>query len=255
MVSPIVGVVLLAMAAIAGYGYVDTNRRINAIDSRETVSPWQATPGPIAVEGTIAVADVDPIRTPLTGEEAVFVDWEREENPHGEDEGMTTTGQRAVDFGIEDDRGEIRIRPKTPDAVTVSSGARTTEYVHDVDVIDADLREQLEAFDTDSRDTDGWYQQSSAKIAHGLRREDGDMRFIQEALTPGDDCYVVGEAKRDADGELVIETGGDGPFVLSNMGAESLAEHYEGNQTLLLLIVVGLVVAAGYVFAMAAGVI
>jgi hypothetical protein len=250
------GVVMLAMAGIAGYGYVDTKRRVDAIESREPVSPDRVAEGPTIVEGTVAPADVEPLQAPLTGRDAVLVEWEREEDPDDEDTGATSTGQHAVDFVLEDQGGRVRVRPASTDAVTVSGAARTSEHVYDTGMPDEELLARLDAFDEDVRDDDpGFHRRSSEKIGHGMRRLSTDVRLVEEVLAPGDTVTVVGEVSRDANGGYVVEDGGDGPFLLSDMGTDALRDTYAGNQTLLLGVLVVLLGVAGYGFASFLGVL
>lgn len=252
----VLGVLMLGMASIAAYGYVETKGRIASIAGRDPVSPARATTGPAVVEGTVALAGVEPLRAPVTGEEAVLVDWEREEDIHAEDEGPSTTGRHAVDFALVDDDGRVRVRPGAVEAVTVSNAARTDEVVRDHEQLDEALLERLQAFDADVRDDDPtFHAQSSTAISHGMGRLSGDTRLIQRVFAPGDSVTVVGEVSRDQNGDLVVEDGGDGPFLLSDMGPDGLRETYASNQHLLLAVVAVLLAVAGYGFANFLGVL
>lgn len=248
----VLGAVLLGMAGLAGYGYAETRGRIADIEATETVTTQSLTEGVVALRGTIAEA-AEPLTAPLSGEAAVLVEWEVEEESEDDGPENTTSGLHAVDFYLEDDRGRIRVRPDQPEAVTLSASKQTSVRQYADRAVDDDLLSGIKRFDSDVRDEPTFHHRTSAKMAHGARTHSGDRRYVQDVLRPGDEVYAIGTASRGDDGEWLLQRGVTDRFLISDMSADALADHYSGNQTLLLLVVGVLLAAAGWAFANGAG--
>lgn len=253
--TTVLGVVCLGMASIAGYGYVSTRRRVAAVEGTETVTTDALTEGLVALRGTVVEA-AEPLTAPLSGDDAVVVEWEVEEESDDPDEPEdTTSGTHAVDFYLEDDGGRVRVRPVNVEAVTLSGSKHASVRQYADRALDEELLAGLRRFDEDVRDSPTFHHTSSAKMAHGATRTSRDRRYRQRALRPGDEAYVLGTATRGDDGEWVLGRGDDGRFLISDMDGEALADHHGGNQTLLLGVVVVLLGVAAYAFANGAGLV
>jgi hypothetical protein len=248
----VLGLVFLGMAGIAGYGYVDTKGRIADVEATETVTTQSLTEGVVALRGTVTEA-TEPLRAPLSDDDAVLVEWEVEEETDEEGPDDTKSGLHAVDFYLEDDRGRIRVRPDDPEAVTLSGSKRTNVRQYADRAVGDDLLASLQRFDEDVREDPTFHHRSSEKMSFGAANPTRDRNYIQYVLRPGDEVYVLGTASRGEDGEWVLQRGEEGRFLISDMGADALADHYGGNQTLLLGVVVVLLGIAGWAFANGAG--
>ncbi len=56
-----------------------------------------------------------------------------------------------------------------------------------------------------------------------------DLRFAEKVLEEGDEVYVLGTARRTADGRWVVEPGADGVLLVSDLQEETLAEKVAGS--------------------------
>ena len=237
-------------ALITGYGFVDQRRRSAAISEAGTTTTQGIYEGNVGLEGTIAAGEAGTLTAPLTGEDAVLLDWEiREVND--DEEGPPDRvghGRQAAEFVLEDGHGSVRV---DPDGVQLmaSAGASTTEtQMANMEPSD-DVVSFLESFENDHGGTDreGVSVRASGTemTRHKTQAANERRRYTHEALGPGDEVYVLGNARSNGDGEFAIGDG-DGKFLLSDMGPEALQDDLKQTTWLLGAIAGASVIAAIY---------
>lgn len=256
----VAGILTFAMASFAGYGWYDTRSRVRAMADTQTSTTQSLTEGLVELEGTVVAPESAPLTAPLTGEDAVLVDWEVV-TEDGDDESPDDrkAGRHAVAFSLEDDHGRVRIDPSNVESTHISGANTTTSHQMDGTTLDEDLLDRVRAFDDDVRpDDDAFSRQSSEQMAFGARDHDEmdahGRRYVQRVLRPGDDVYVLGTATSQGNGEFVVHRGDD-RFIISDMDEEAVTETLGENQTLLAVVVAVLLVASLYSFGLYFGVL
>lgn len=168
----------------------------------DPVAALRATGGLVGVEGTV-VAHGETVTGPMTGEDAVLVEYERGRNEDGRYEPVEGRLE-AVPFLVEDDTGRVLVDP----------GA----YGYD----DGPLPISPGNTDRFEGDEDG----------ENVRPVEDDpvLPWVhsEAAIRPGDQVYVVGTVSSGPDPDLptdlrVAPAGPDGGFLVSDLSRTTLA--------------------------------
>lgn len=188
----IAGLALLAVGA-AGVVYGRRRRRERAvIESTPTTDVLRITPGPVEVAGTARPAGDGPIRAPFTDEAALVAEWEIEEYEEaGKHSGWRTVGSGVVStpFLVDDGTDEVLVRPgdarveietRTEPTVEVSGQEEPPEPIREFLALEATPGPSDEPL-IESLD---WGQ------------KEGDRRYDQHLIRPGEEVYVHGTATR-----------------------------------------------------------
>lgn len=244
---PAVAVALLALAS--GYATLSVYREMQTLAETEASTVAALTPGQVTVEGTVEARDT--VRSPITGEEAVVVDWEvtGEEDdpadPDDDDPGGGTDhlagGQRTGEFSVADGTGSVPVDPPYGAELTASDGNTHVDRRHNP------TSEILEEVDEGVRVGEDDRGDGTVLVSQAARYDEVTLRH--ELLQPGDHVTVVGTARRTDDGVVVGEGDGDDEFLLSDMSEDELAG--ELRKKLLLLGGVTAVLLIGVVYFLA----
>lgn len=142
--------------------------------------------GPVELEGTADVIG-ETVRTPLTETSCLAYEYEIEERRPGTGWSTVDRGRDAVPFRLTDDTAGVRVDPtgarlalSTTETVTVDG----TEATPDIGRPDRETETRAVTDD------------DVPEIRHVSYR---DHRYRERRLEPGDDVYVVGEARYDVD--------------------------------------------------------
>lgn len=245
----LVGVALLVVAVPVGYRglrWVQRYRRLllgGAPDAGDVRSP-----GTVTLSGTVQAAS--PFVSPLSGERCVLMRWTIEEWNDG---GHVTSGWRTVasgtfgtEFELDDRTGSVAVDPRehTPDGVV---DAPDQEFLEGGGRVDPDVvavleeprprttREpgavsgRLEQFETAA----GVGRPSGPLVQFPLvdrGKQDGERRYSERLVEPGDVVTVVGDAVVDegadrppAPGDVTVRPRGRTPLVkLDALGGASV---------------------------------
>jgi len=244
--GPAAGLALLAV--VMGYGSYYFHSQQQAFVDTETTTTDAIEGGQVKLRGEIE--PIETVRSPVTGEEVVAVNWQLRADPENDDEGVKTVikGRRAADFELVDDHGRVRVEPMDATLVVSDENTVTTHSEPvDTDTIQA-FEEEIEG-DADGRDHENVHVRTSGALNTSLggadfQAEYRNQRFRHEALKPGDEVNVLGDA-RNVNGDVVVGDG-DGEFLVSDRSENDLVSDLETRKRLLLGVAIVMVVASLY---------
>lgn len=236
-------------ALVTGYGFVSQRKRLGRMADTETTRSDQVMPGTVELKGTVRARET--VRDPMHGQAVVSVDWEVSEEETSVDEDgaeshdrQLASGRRDAVFEVEDDGGTVAVDPSGA-TLKMDSTNRTREQF-----IGTQPSELVALADETKSDQSGTDREGVSVRSDGVtsRLYNGDSTRIYEhdVLRPGDEVYVLGEAKR-RDDELVVVDGGN-DMLLSNMTEAELSDTLGSNQWLLAALAVGFTIGAAYFF-------
>jgi hypothetical protein len=233
---------MAAFALASGYATLTVHHKEKAIESVEEVTVDELTPGDqVKLQGRVEAEET--VTSPITGEQAVVVEWEVNGEENGsdgnEDETRLASGQRSGTFSLTDGTGSVPIEPPYGTNLSVSDENTYVDRRHDPTL------ETLEAVDESVRQGD---DRGNNTMMVSQARQYDEMKFRHEILKPGDDLTVVGTAQQSEDGIVV---GGGEEFVLSDLAADELAAEFTKKKVLLGAVTVGLVGAVIYLLLLA----
>lgn len=222
----VAGVLCSALGAWLLYTGRTRKRQRDLMESTATSRISTLTEGPAEITGTAKPTEEHGTApAPFTGEDCLVAEWEVEEWDEDDDGGRWWSKGQGVDgvpFLLEDDSGEVLVRPQ---------GA-TTE-------IDRSDRQTLEVGSTDPQpetiqqfiaraDTPG---QPDRPLIAALDwgTQEGDRRYTQRLVRPGEQVYVYGTVQQKPEDEHVW--GGN----VRNMLIQKLPEDATGEEPLFLI--------------------
>jgi len=105
---------MAAFALASGYATLTVYHKQQAITETKTTTVDGLTPGRVNLAGAVEAEET--VRSPVTGEEAVVVDWEvrgeqNDPSDQGEPSDRVAGGQRTGEFGLADGTGVVPVRP------------------------------------------------------------------------------------------------------------------------------------------------
>lgn len=190
-----VGVVLSLLFAGGGVwlGWTGWQRRRErqTIAARETTDALSVTPGPTEVSGTAVADDDRTLTAPFTDASCLLAEWQVEEwDTSGDSSSWQTldTGTLAVPFAVDDGTGTVRVAPEGASIELTDSW--WTETVEIDDEPPATVKQFLD------RDSTPRAATGSLLPSFGWGNEEGDRRYHQRLLRPGEEVYVHGTATR-----------------------------------------------------------
>jgi len=217
--------------------------RSGRIAETETTKIRELRPGTVEVKGTAHLAeDVNLVESPITKKAglATYVEMEQWESS-GQGGGNWETKheeQTAVPIVVDDGSGEVRVELPADGDLNVEEAETTVEAGHE------------------PPETIEQYVKNEAAIDEATRREFGPLRtgerrrYSEGVIEPGEEVYVLGRAREDADADwgersfVIDEPTEFGDFVLSDKSEEELVR--EGKRSgLVSLVFGGALVVAG----------
>lgn len=242
--ASVVGDAIHALILLFGIGFVwqaaSLFRHQRTLSNLETSATGSVRDGLVAVEGTIRGPLADGLVSPIRQESGVLAKWLVEEYAGheagtGGDWTEFGSGYESVPFVLDDGSGPVVVEIDGEEAL------RKLEL--DFEEFDDDpalevgvderppnrIRQFLETHDV--RD-----QQSEAKMPTSEDGdEQGDRRYYETVVGPGDGVYVVGNASERADTETVASatisppsSGESGTFYLSDRGRSDVLQRRLG---------------------------
>jgi hypothetical protein len=183
-----------------------------------TSTVQSASLGPVEVKGVVE-AFADGVTAPVTGTEAVFVEYEAEYyDDTGDSKGWRTLVEDvdAVPFHLRDETGAVRVVLDASVETDISVGNTTQEVVRpgeqEPDAVAAFIERHP---DVPDHGDSSWF--GSDKI-HEKRR------YTERILRPGDDVYLFGTAESAEDEALVIRAGDRDMFFVSDRTEQALVD-------------------------------
>lgn len=278
MVGVTATLVGLVLVAAGGYGaYVGLARRgphQRVTGTSRTRAGALREPGTVELQGTVETAEVGrgTFESPVAQRESVVSAWSVEEYQERGDDGATwrtvASGIWSVPFRVADDSGSALV-----DAGSHAEAASVMKRVSDagasqgitagpvlaefdrfpvVGEVDAEKPPPQHIADFVEREEALTPRMGDGPSSIDVGQRQGDRRYYERTLGPGDDAYVLGEATRTGAREfgedrLVVTPGGPGgTFVVSNLPEERLAGRLGSARVLLVggsaLAVLGLLV-------------
>lgn len=234
-------VLFLAGLLYVRAGFTRRSRR-ELIEDTPTEAVRSVSTGFSEVTGDAVMLD-ETMRAPFTGDDCVVRAWEVEEwSESGRSSSWRTvdSGVEAVPFAIDDGTGRLRVEP--PDDGAVAGGLRDDNAAMDDVVYEVDgVEEPVAAVGVDEEPPDAiraYIERSDGldPASHDhievldAGKQDGDRRYYQGVVAPGEQVYVLGtaatrdgEAAASNEGNLVITTEDHDPvFIVSDKPEDEL---------------------------------
>lgn len=216
------------------------------IEETPTADVGSVSIGPAELTGFAEVLD-DTVTAPFSDEECLVAAWEVEEWEQTDDGAYWNTideGADFVDFALDDGTGTITVDPTRDAEFVVERGHEETITVG----VDETPPDNVAQF-LDRHDTPG--PSSNALSAIDFGKNEGDRRYRQNLLEPGDEAYVYGAVRRadssDGAGQLVVgpptKDVDAGMFMISDQREETLLD--KRNWALAWRLPAGALLAAG----------
>lgn len=227
------GLILVVVALIPTYLFVQARQANQAIASTEPRSTASLTDDVVAVSGTVEAGSAGVLTHPITGADALAVRWEVEEQNDTADEtvGVDDSGRQTVPFRLVD-AGAVDVDPSEANIHLSTAHGETF-----IDTMRAP-GEQAQTFIERVQENERRSHEAGTKQIHNTPINEatvhgvGEVHYQSRALQPGDTGYVLGPARSDGDGTYTI-CGDDGQFLVSDMSRETLSEDLGSNQWLL----------------------
>lgn len=193
--NPLVAVAGLVLLAVGAAGVFRGRRRRHertVIESTPTTDVLRITPGPVEITGTARPAEDGPIRAPFTDETAVVAEWEIEEYEEaGKHSGWRTVGSGVVStpFLVDDGTDAVLVRPDDA-RVEIRTRTEPTIDVPGPEDPPEPVREFLALESTPGAADEPLFE------ALDWGQMEGDRRYDQHLIRPGEAVYVHGTATR-----------------------------------------------------------
>jgi hypothetical protein len=195
--ADIVFLVAGVLCSVLGAWLVSTGRTRKRERERMQSTPTSRistlTEGPAEIVGTAKpTKEHGTAPAPFTGEDCLVAEWEVEEWDEDDDGGQWGSVGEGVDgvpFLVEDDSGEVLVRPQGA-TLEIDRTDRQTLEVGSTDP----QPDHVQAF-IDRTDTPG---QPDRPLIAALDwgTQEGDRRYTQRLLTPGEEVYVYGTVQQ-----------------------------------------------------------
>ncbi|AZH25743.1 GIDE domain-containing protein [Haloplanus aerogenes] len=244
MASISTGLILVVVALIPTYLFVQVRQANRAVASTETRPTASLTDDIVAVSGTVEAGPAGVLTHPITGADALAVRWDVEEQDDTTE--VDESGRQTVPFRLVDDHGAVDIDPSEADLHLSTAHGET--FVDAMRAPGEQARTFLERVQENERRSHeaGTKQIHNTPINEATVHGGGGVHYRSRALQPGDTGYVLGPARSDGDGTYTI--GGDhGEFIVSDMSRDALSEDLGSNQWLLAGVALLFYVLAAYV--------
>lgn len=194
------GLFLLVGIGTMKYAF-DRRRQANLVEETPTEDVESVSMGQSEIKGTAKPTDEGTITAPFTDEECLVAAWEVEEfvvhkdNDGGDTRRWSTQGAglESVPFHVDDGTGRALIRPSTKAEYDLDTDAEEPIIVPDGGTPPDRVNEFLEREDWEGIhvESGSWATRSGSNGDH----DEGDRRFTQHLIRPGDDTYVFGVAQ------------------------------------------------------------
>lgn len=210
-------VVLGVVVAVLGWRSGATARAVSDTPVSDVASVDE--PGVVALHGAARKPDFTGNRAPFSARNYLVAEWEVEEwreSDSGSHWSTLGTGHQAVPFVLEDATGTVPVDVSDAASVTVDP-----DRMHERHEVAPDDRppQAVRVFETK---TDSISEQRDSNMNFiDTGRKEGTRRYSEGLITPDEEVYVLGTAKR-RDGDLVVTE--DGPAVVST----AAPEHVDG---------------------------
>ena len=197
------------------------------IEETPTADVASVSIGPAELKGTAKVLE-HTVTAPFSDEDCLVASWEVEEWEQTDDNSYWKTiedGVFAADFTLDDGTGTITVDATGPAEYVINRGSGNRVRV------DVDETPPTHVADfLDRADTPG--DSSNMFSAIDIGNQEGDRRYTQNLLRPGDDAYVYGAVRRretaDETGHLVVgapdEDVDAGMFMISDQRESTLLD-------------------------------
>lgn len=259
----------LVLLFVGGLLYVKAGftrrKRRELIEDTPTEDVRSLSTGFSEINGEAVPIDGETLDAPFTDGEALVRAWKVEEwHESGDSSSWRTRADEvdAVPFAVDDGTGRLRVEPPEGGAAAdgaMDSDAARDDVVYEVEGVDEPVAEvdvdeeppePIQAFVERSGRLDPASHDHIEALDVG--KKDGDRRYYQGVIAPGEEIYVLGTAaSRDGDGaatadnagNLVLTKGDHDPvFIVSDKPEDELIEARRWD--LLKYFVVGLAVSA-----------
>ena len=180
---------VVAVGAWLLYRGLTLRRQRKLMENTPTTDVWHLDLGPAEINGTARPVEGETLRAPFTDEPCLAAEWEIEEwDESGKHSSWHTEGRGTVSvsaFAVEDETGSILVRP---DGATfdIDELAEDTIEVGGPDDPPQPIREFLSSDATPGT--------SDRPLVESLDwgKQEGDRRYHQHLLKPGEEVYVYG---------------------------------------------------------------
>lgn len=230
--DPAIVVGMLLLAIVGGLWLIwrgfTLRRQRELIEESPTAEVQSVAIGPAEIVGSSEPVD-DPIPAPFSDEECVIARWEVEEWTEGKDRDYWATVDSGIDvtpFRIDDGTGRIHVESPREAEMTIQSGRDRRRRVN----VDEETPPAIRSF-LEREDTVG--DASNVFAPLDLGTQEGDRRYVQNLLRPGEEAYVYGAVRSadDADTSNVIGPPSEdltgGMFLLSDLTKDRLLSRRE----------------------------
>jgi hypothetical protein len=203
-----IAVVLGLVVAALGWRAGATARAVSSTSVSDVASVDE--PGLVALHGAARKPDFTGNRAPFSARNYLVARWMVEEWRESDSGGRWSTkgiGHQSVPFVLEDDTGSVPVEISDDADVTVDPDRMRERH----EVAPGDSPPSAVAVFETKTDGIGQRRESNMNFLDRGRKE-GTRRYTEGLITPDEEVYLLGTAKR-RDGDLVIT--GDGPTVVS----------------------------------------
>lgn len=172
------------------------------IEETPTAEVESVSIGPTELKGTVKPLD-DVLEAPFTDEECLYCTWEVEEWQQTDDGNSWETidaGTRYRSFLLDDGTGEIRVDTRSSAKWEVANGTFRCNVTAD-ETPPEGIQQFLQRVD----DVDAPGDPSLLDVG----RQEGDRRYKQKLLKPGEEAYVYGAVRTDEEYETDLAVGPD----------------------------------------------